>query len=259
MAHWAVGINYVVLGELSSAHAAFVQAAAVGDAIEDRRLRSYAAFGTGWAHAAAGNGAAAIEWCRHGVEHAPDPVNRNYATAFLGLARLVNGEPEEAIALLQPVVDELARFGFRQPQGWHSTMLAEAYLITGAVDRARAAAIEGLRLTTETNYRHGMAWARRALGRIEAASGKWEVAARHLHAALELFTSIQARIDVAMALEDMAALAWRAGDSAQARTRLEQALDLWQVLDTPRWLEQSGRLAAEWGFRPREEAAQFPR
>jgi hypothetical protein len=85
------------------------------------------------------------------------------------------------------------------------------------------------------------------------------VAARHLHAALELFTSIQARIDVAMALEDMAALAWRAGDSAQARTRLEQALDLWQVLDTPRWLEQSGRLAAEWGFRPREEAAQFPR
>ena len=84
-------------------------------------------------------------------------------------------------------------------------MLAEAYLATGAFDRAHAAALEGLRLTTETGYRHGMGWARRALGRIEAASGSREVAAPHLQAALELFTSIQAQIDVATTLEDMAA------------------------------------------------------
>jgi tetratricopeptide (TPR) repeat protein len=258
MAHWAVGVNYTVLGKLPPALAAFAQAEAVGVEIRDQRLRSYAAFGTGWAHAAAGRGLAAIEACQRGVEHAPDPVNRNYASAFLGLAHLVNGDAPQAIALLEPVVRELARFEFRQPQGWHSAMLAEAYLATGTVDRARVTALEGLRLTTETGYRHGMGWARRVLGRIETASEKLEEAASHLQIALELFNSIHAQIDVAQTRIDLAALAWRSGHSIQARAQLAQALKLWRALGVPRWIERSECLAAEWDRGCPESEAAFP-
>jgi tetratricopeptide (TPR) repeat protein len=258
MAHWAVGINHTVLGELAPALEAFARAGAIGDEVGDRRLRSYAAFGTGWVHAAAGDGPAAIEACRRGLEHAPDPVNRNYATAFLGLAHLVNGDADRAIGLLEPVVGELGRFGFRQPQGWHSAMLAEAYLATGAVDRAHVAAAEGLRLTTETGYPHGMGWARRALGRVAAARGTLEEAASHLQAALELFDAIDAQLDVAETRIDMAALAWRIGDAHQARAHLERAGRLWRALNVPRWIERTERLAAEWRVPSLESAAASP-
>ena len=217
MANWAVGLNCTVLGELTRALEAFGRAGAVGDEIGDPRLRSYAAFGTGFVHAAAGDGLAAIEACQRALKYAPDPVNRSYATAFLGLAYLVNGEVARTIALLEPVVQELDRFGFRQPQGWHLAMLAEAYLAIGAVDRAHAAAVEGLRLTTETGYRHGMGWARRALGRVAATRGTAEAAAIDLQTALELFASIDAKLEAAQTRMDMARVAWQTGDSASAR------------------------------------------
>ena len=255
MAHWAVGLNCTVLGELPLAIESFGRAAGVAAEIGDPRLGSYAAFGTGFVHAAAGDGPAAIEACRRSVEHAPDPVNRSYATAFLGLAHLVNGEAERAIALLEPVVEELARFGFRQPQGWHLAMLAEAYLAIGAVDRAHATAEEGLRLTTESGYRHGMGWARRALGRVASARGTPEAAVLHFQTALGLFVSIEAKLEGALTRMDMAKARWQAGDSASAQADLAQAARVWRALNVPRWLERTERLAAEWRVHPLDTAA----
>jgi tetratricopeptide (TPR) repeat protein len=254
MAHWAVGLNCTVLGELARALEAFARAGAVGEEIGDPRLRSYAAFGTGWVHAAAGDGAAAIESCRRSLELAPDPVNRSYATAFLGLAHLMNGEVDRAITLLEPVVEELARWGFRQPQGWHLAMLAEAYLTIGAGDRACAAAVEGLRLTTESGYRHGMGWARRVLGRVDGARGTLEAAACHFQAALELFASIDAQLEVAQTRLVMATVAWQAGQPAKARTELEQAAHIWRAMNVPRWLERTEPLTARWGVSGLETA-----
>ena len=175
--------------------------------IGDARLQTYADFTTGWAQANRGEGEAAIDTCRRGLELAPDPVSRAYASLFLGYAYLEHGEMARALDELEPVIVELDRFGIPYWHGWADAMIAEAYRLTGHFDRAADYARKGLEITTRVQYRYAMGLAHRAIGRAAYSDRSVDEAESSLLEALTTFEAIGARFESARTRLDLATLA----------------------------------------------------
>src|SRR4029453_6621580 len=106
------------MGEFEPAFEAVREAQAVGEAIGDPRLQTYAAWTTGWLEAARGDGEAGIRACRRSLEHSPDPVNTADAWSFLGGAYLEHGDARQAIESLERAVAEWTRFPHPPMLGW---------------------------------------------------------------------------------------------------------------------------------------------
>ena len=245
MAQFNLGLCHLHLGDFEAALDAEARVIAIGEALDDPRLRSYAASATGWILAARGDGAAAIAACRRGLEVAVDPVNRTYAAAVLGYAFLEQGDHAQAVVALKPVVEVLGRFGARQFQGWFTTVLAEAYRLGGQLGRARALAAEGLGLTRDAGNRYGVAWAQRALGRIARADADPATAEASIRDALATFASIEARFELGRTHLDLADLAADRRNSAAATAHVAEARAIFAALCAPRYAERAGALAAQ--------------
>jgi DNA-binding SARP family transcriptional activator len=244
MAQFYLGLCHLHLGDFEAALDAEARVLAIGEALDDSRLRSYGASATGWIRAARGDGAEAIEACRRGLDLALDPVNRTYAGAVLGYAFLEQGDHAQAIPMLAPAVEVLGRFGARQFQGWFTTVLAEAYRLSGQLGRARDLAAEGLGLTREAGNRYGVGWAQRALGRIARAEADPAGAEASLRDALASFGAIEARFELARTHLDLADLAAEGADAGAGATHLAEARALFAALGAPRYTERAEALAA---------------
>jgi transcriptional regulator with AAA-type ATPase domain len=167
-AHWVVGINQLFMGQIGPCLDSEAQAASLGEALGDARLKSYARWTAGFAHACAGDGAAAIACCRDAFDQSPDPVNTALARGFLGFAHAAAGDPAAAVAHLERTVDELERFGLRKQGGTFRAFLAEAALAAGDPARAQAEATSALSACSDAEFPFGAAWAERVLGRLAA-------------------------------------------------------------------------------------------
>jgi tetratricopeptide (TPR) repeat protein len=234
LAHWGVAFGRGFLGEVAPAFEAAARADALGHEIGDPRLQTYAAWTTGWLHAALGDADAAVAACRRSLERSPDPVNTADAMSFLGHALLERGDVEEATGLLQQSVAQWQSFGHTPMLAWFTTVLAEAYLAAGDVERAHETASRGLALAREAAFPYGGGLAVRALGRVARARGQHEEAARLLGDALDAFRSIDARYEQARTCLDLAALAQARGDAAAGQSHLADARGLFQALGIPR-------------------------
>ncbi len=246
-AHWLVGLNYAVVGEFEKALAAQSRAQAIGEAIGDLRLQTFAAWGTGIIHAAAGEGDLGVEACRRSAERSPDPLNTAIAEAWLGFAHLEKGDAAGARPLLARAVEQIAQFEFRPLRGWFTAFLAEACLATGEIERARALAEQAVGLTRDARFVYGCGWARRTLGRIAMAQGAHEEAGRHLDEARATFESLHARYDVARTGLDLAALAHARGADEEAARHLSDAHRRFSALGVARYVDRAERLASELG------------
>jgi tetratricopeptide (TPR) repeat protein len=120
-------------------------------------------------------------------------------------------------------------------------------LLSGRIDDARERALEGLRITTETRYRLGIAWAHRVLGRIALAAGDPPGARTCFDEALRTQREIPARHEMGRTYLDLARLAHREGKGKDAHAHLADALGLFLQLRVPRYVEQTHALAAELG------------
>jgi DNA-binding winged helix-turn-helix (wHTH) protein/tetratricopeptide (TPR) repeat protein len=210
MAHFYLAANHLLTGRFDAALAEAARADAVGKAIGDPRLQTYAGFTTGWIEASRGEHERAIAACRHSASQAPDRVSRAYATMFLGLALVEGGAHTEAEALLEPVVGELAEFGFPQ---WHSlamALLAECRRVHGQRDDAAALVVQALQIATRAQYWYGVGVAHRIAARIAVDRHDAAEADRSLKLALDTFTRIDARFEIARSRTDLALLADRA-------------------------------------------------
>jgi tetratricopeptide (TPR) repeat protein len=234
LAHWGVAFGRGFLGEVAPAFEAAARADALGHEIGDPRLQTYAAWTTGWLHAALGDADAAVAACRRSLERSTDPVNTADAMSFLGHALLERGDVEEATGLLQQSVAQWQSFGHTPMLAWFTTVLAEAYLAAGDVERAHETASRGLALAREAAFPYGGGLAVRALGRVARARGQHEEAARLLGDALDAFRSIDARYEQARTCLDLAALAQARGDAAAGQSHLADARGLFQALGIPR-------------------------
>jgi tetratricopeptide (TPR) repeat protein len=127
------------------------------------------------------------------------------------------------------------------------TFLSEAYLLNGQLEKARHLAMQGLEGIRVAQYRLGIGWAQRSLGRIAQAKGALSEAETHLNEALETFASIHARYFVGRTHLDLAALAHAQGKREAAATHLQEAHSLFTDLRVPRYIERTEGLAKEFG------------
>ena len=245
--HWIVGINAIFLGDFAAVLEAEAQAKSIGDAIGDPRLQCYAAWTTGWANATRGEWDAGISDCERGLDHAPDPLSTAVAMGFLGSAYLEAGDIARAISMLEPAVEHMDQFRVRFLQGWYTTWLGEAYLLHQQIEQARARAQHGLEITKDIKNWWGMGCAQRTLGRIAKANGTAVEADMYLHEALDTFSSIHSRFELARIHLDLASLAFSQGHQDSATEHLSTACAWFRQLQVPKYIERTKQIAQEYG------------
>jgi class 3 adenylate cyclase/tetratricopeptide (TPR) repeat protein len=247
LTYWIVGSLHGLLGEFAPALEATARAQAIGAAIDDLHVQSYAASATGWIEAMRGDGTAGVAASRQSLEWALDPVNVTLAKGILGYAYLEQGEATQAIPLLEQAAQQWGYFGLRAMQGWMTTYLAEAYRVTGSLVAAQDLARQGLTIASNARCLFAVGCAQRALGRITQARGTLVTAATHLTEALQTFTALEARFEVGRTHLDLATVTQAQGHPQTAVTHLAQAQTLFQALQVPRYVEQTVQSARSYG------------
>jgi len=248
MAHFVLALNALSLGRFDEALAAAARARAIGEVLADRRLQTFAAWTSGWAHATRGAREMGIAACQQALESSSDPLNTAFALGWLGYAYLEKGDATAAIAPLEQATQSLHEFGYRRLEGLYTTFLGEAHFLYGQCDTARRLVDQGLAIASETPYRTGTAWAQRALGRLIQADGDLAVAAHWLKTALGTFASMQARFEVGRTYLALAELAQRQDDRAEVILHLSAAHHLFTALKVPVYVERTTQVASALGL-----------
>ncbi len=248
IAYCFLGYNYMGASRFALALEAEAQTRAIGEAIDDPRLQTYAAFCTGWFSAMIGEWGAAIEACQRSLQRAPDTASNAYASAFLGYAYLEQGDAIQALPLLEQAVQRFVQFQFRPFAGWFMALLAEASRCTQRLEQAQEMAQRGLDMARAIHHGYGIGWAQRVLGRVAQDSGRHTEATISLQEALQTFASIQMPFEAGRSHLDLAALTHAQGNQAAAATHLTQAYALFIALQVPRYVERSVQLASEFGI-----------
>jgi len=245
--YWILGLNYSSQGDLGAALDALGRARAIGEAIGDPRVYCSAQRVIGVVHVLTGHWQAGIEACQSALRSSKDPFNTAESMGYLGIAYLEQGDPAKALPLLEQAVQQFARFQGRADQGWYTAYLAEAWLLSGQIDKARECAREGLELARRAKYWVVVGSAQRVLGRLAQVTGAYAEAGNHLDEALALFTSIHARYYEARTRLDLAELAHARGNRDGAARHLAEAYPLFRALPAPRYVERTEQLAREFG------------
>ena len=139
----------------------------------------------------------------------------------------------------------MQQFRFRQLQGWFMTFLGEAYLLSAQIAKARDLVLQGLEITRDVKFWHGVGWAQRVLIHIAQASSNLAQAESLLREALQTFVSTQARFDVGRTHLELATLAHAMGDREAATTHLKDAHDLFRALQVPKYVARAEQCATE--------------
>jgi tetratricopeptide (TPR) repeat protein len=244
--HFSMAANYVLMGEFAPALEAATRAYAIGEALGDPRVQTPAGWLTGVIHAMRGEPEQGIDVCRRALDLSPDPLNTADALGWMGYAYLEMGDAPTAIRHLEQSVQQWSTFRLRPAQGGFLTLLAEAYLADGQLERAVERAEQGLQLTTETRYLLGVGWGQRLFGRIARARGHLSEAATLFDQARQTFVSIQARFELGRTHLALAECA-HARRSAEAVAHLGEARSLFVVLGLPKWVARSEQVARALG------------
>jgi DNA-binding winged helix-turn-helix (wHTH) protein/tetratricopeptide (TPR) repeat protein len=197
MTHFYLALNHLLAGAFEAALASARRADDVGREIGDPRLRSYAAWITGWIEISQGRSAVAIAACRASLEQAPDRVSRAYASLFLAFVLLEHGDHQEALERLQPTLVELEEFAFPQWHGLASVLIGEGLRLDGRLEEARRATQQGIEVVTRVRYWYAVALGERIAARIARDGGDPDVAVAAFDRARGLFDRIGARFEEA--------------------------------------------------------------
>lgn len=247
MAHWVVGVAYALLGDFAQALEATARTEAVGVALQDPHVQSYAAFTTGWIEAMRGAPHSGLAACQRACDLALEPVNTAHAVGSLGYAYLEYGETSRALPLLQQAAQHWQQFGMPAMQGWMTTLWAEALLAQGDTALATALAEQGRTIADAARFPFAIGLAQRAQGRVALAHGALESAMARLTQALQTFSTIEARFELGRTHLDLASLAQAQGDQLVVVRHLTAALSLFQALQVPVYSARTHRAAQACG------------
>jgi tetratricopeptide (TPR) repeat protein len=245
--HFWIGFNLFFQGEFDLALEAVARGRAVGEAVGDPRLQSYAAWNAAFYLATRGDAEAAINECVRSLELSPDPLNTAFATGWLGFSYREHGDFDRAITYLERAIASMHEYAYPRLVGWYQGWLSEAYLRNGDVERARELAREALDISVETRGDWAAGVAQRALGRIAHAAGDPREAEARLLEGLQVFASIEAWFDVAVTRLDLVEHARLQGRPDEAVAHLAEARAILDRLPAPRYRERAERLSEELG------------
>jgi class 3 adenylate cyclase/tetratricopeptide (TPR) repeat protein len=216
--------------------------------IGDRRLESNAAGVTGLILADMGEIDRAIEECQRAIDLSPDDFERAVTLGYLGYAHLEGGDVSQALTILERALERAKHYRSPQIQTQFATFLAEAYLATDQVEKARDAIVPALRAARTGNNRLGVGLALRMMGLIAKASGALDEAGTVLAEALETFRSTGEAYHVARVHLDLAMLRAARKQDTAARGHFREAHSAFKTLRVPKYVERTLEIARRCGI-----------
>jgi tetratricopeptide (TPR) repeat protein len=218
-------------GDFDAALAAASRLQAFGDGTGIRRAQASAALLTGLSRAARKDGDDdGIAACERALDLSPDEFETAFALAALGRAYWEAGEATRAAAVLERAVDLADRVRSLQFRAWFRTMLAEAYLSLGEVDKSHAVVTAALQASTTADFLIGTGLAQYVLGRIALGRGALADAQRDLEAALSAFACVGAQFEQARTHLELAIVAQKQAHGDAASRNLDAARSLFVAL-----------------------------
>lgn len=252
---WILGLNLSYRGRLQEGIALERRAGAIGVMLDDRRLRSSAAWAIGFINTLAGDGETAVSSCRQAAELSPDPLTRMTTVGMLALAHVERHEPDIAIPLLEDAIPQTERFHFAQLHGLYLGFRGEAALQAGDPKTAREYLHRAIVITRHSEYVYGLAWCQRILGRIECADGNARLARERFGEAIDTFDSMEAPFETGRTHLELGENLESAGEIDSASAHAQMALDILQPLGLPLFIERAHRLVARLAMRRASHAA----
>lgn len=243
LAHWAVGHNYNMIGELRAAWKPIAQTRAVGKTLGDPRIQCYAAWSKGLNSNLAGDWESGITASQEGLMFSRDPVSTAVSMGVLGSAYLEKGDASAALSQLEQAVQFMSQFGFRQLQSWFTTLLGEAHCLLDQLPKARGLVSKALTISKEINFLFGVGLARQALGRIAQSDGAFTDAERHIHQAQKTYATIQSRYWVARTHLDLTMLAHDQSIKKAVARHLQEAHVVFTDLQLPKYIKHTAHFA----------------
>jgi predicted ATPase/DNA-binding CsgD family transcriptional regulator/Tfp pilus assembly protein PilF len=172
------------------------------------------------------------------------------AQRLLGLVSLRGGEPDQALAQVQAAVDAARADGDEWGEGLGLTAWATVLARLGRLDEAASTFEVALSVLADNNP-WGVAHALYGSGSLARARQDNRAAVQYFRSALELFTEIDARTEMARCLAGIGWVMLAAGDLGGAAASLSQSLQLsvetGQRLGIARGLDAMAALAAASG------------
>lgn len=237
----------IFTGEFDSVLEATTRLEALGNATGNRRAQTNAAMFAGLSRAMLGDAETGIELCERAIELSPDDFETAWALAALGRACCEAENITHAVTLLEQAVQLGDQVRSLQLCAYFRTMLGEAYLLNGEVDKAAGVVGRALETSTATQYLLGVGYSKLLLGRIAQVQRNLPEARRHLSEALRTFSILGARFEVGRTHLDLAALAHSEGNLEAATSSLRLAHDLFTALRIPKYIERAGRYGDDFG------------
>lgn len=151
----------------------------------------------------------------------------------LGGIEVKLGNYEAADEHLAGALSGFRDLGMKDAVAWTLDYVGLLDTARGRYDAAVAAFEQSLQMHRELSDRHGQAWALNAFGEVMLAAGKPGEAVRLHTEAHELAFEIKATDEQARADAGLGRAHHALGDDAEARCRLERALDLYTELGMP--------------------------
>ncbi len=241
-----LGLNALLLGEVTMALEAASEADTIATALREPPLQTAAAWLLGWIHATRGASGEGIAACQRSLDCAADPLNTAFALGWLGYAYLEHHDPAAAIPKLEQAVQQIRQWRYPRMEGLHTAFVAEALLAQEQFDTAYERAQQAFNQCQATTYAFGMGWAQRVLGRIALASGKRTVGQQHLADALATFAALPARFEMGRTHLALAT-AYAPEHRNPAIQHATEAYQLFQSLHVQPYVEQAARVTREVG------------
>ena len=243
--HFFIAHSLYNLGEFDLAIAEAAAGEAIGDAIGDPRLRSWAAWAAGQYQAERGETEDGVARCLRAVALSPDVPNTAWAVAALGFVHRERGEIESAIEQLERAIELARSTSHPRIHARFTIWLSDAYLRAGDHARARLLAVEAREQGALGGCRWVVGHAERATGRAAERAGDVSEACDRLGRALVTYEEIDARFDQAITHLDLCGVHRAAGRSAEARRHAERAAELLGTLPAPRYRRRAEETLAK--------------
>ena len=238
--HFFVAHSLYQMGRFDDAVEAAARGGAIGDAVADPRLRSWAAWARGLYEATRGETELGIAECERGFELSPDEPNTAWALGALGFARREHGDIDGALRDLERSIQIAERTGhpgiLSRFLGW----LGETQRRAGDLEGAAATAARSGDLGTAIGCRWVVALSLRTRGRTAFDAGDFPAARRLLGEARASLDALGCQFDLALCHADLARLA-----RAQGRNpgpAMAAALALFEAVPAPIARERVVRL-----------------
>ena len=244
---FTVSYACIFAGQFDQALEAATRLDAVGQASGIRRAQTNAAMIAGWCHAMRGDAHAAIESCERALALSPDDFETSFVLACLGRGCCEAGDFTRAVSVLERAVELARQVRSVQFCALFTTMLSEAYLLSGENDKASSAVREALQISSNVGFLLGMGLSKHLLARISRSADELPDAQRNLDEALEIFATLGARFEQGRALLDLAELAHAERRLDAVARSLAQAHGVFTALGVAKYVGQVQRYGSAFG------------